>query len=126
MNTTRPATLIGIISVLAACGGGGSGSDATPVSTAPPPPTGLWVSGGATGSGLSAFRARAGALSTSATRSGADVGIAGPVTSAPSGGAGAAGGSGTGAGFSTTYTLEADVDEPEDRRSTRLNSSHRL
>ncbi|MEN9807382.1 MAG: hypothetical protein RL756_1902 [Pseudomonadota bacterium] len=113
MNTTRSATLIGIVYVLAACGGGGSGSDAAPVSTAPPPPTGLWVSGGATGSGLSAFRARAGALSTSATRSGADVGIAGPVTSAPSGGAGAAGGSGTGAGFSTTYTLEADVDEPD-------------
>jgi len=82
-------------------GGGGSGSPQAPVVVEPPEPepTGLWIRSNDDGEGLVSYAAKL--TQIGATRSaveGVPVGAA-PAADASSG------------GFSTTYTLEANVDE---------------
>ena len=97
--------------LLLSCGGGGGGSTSNPppvvVSPPPPPPepTGLWVNsetdGEIDGSGLADYTAKLTRIGMTRSATGGPVFEAEPVsdTSSDSG------------GFSTTYTLEADVDE---------------
>ena len=84
----KPLVLMLSLVLLPSCGGG-SGSD----TASPPPiastPTGLWIAGGSNGSGLSAFKARATSLSAP---------FALPVRA-------------DAASASSTYTLEAGIDE---------------
>ncbi len=98
---------------ISGCGGGGSASAPTVVQPEPPAPaTGLWVNGGA-GAGLERYREGLLALrDTAATVDvalGAEAGEAAGDAGAPAAG-GADGGADSGS-FTTTYTLEADVDE---------------
>jgi len=96
---------ISSLALLAACGGGGSGGGKTsaPTVVAPPEPepepvTGLLLSGGDSGSGLSAYRERL--LATPrGQRDYAEVALAPTASDSAVG------------DFSTTYTLEASVDE---------------
>lgn len=96
---------ISSLALLAACGGGGSGGGETsaPTVVAPPEPepepvTGLLLSGGDSGSGLSAYRERL--LATPhGQRDYAEVALAPTASDSAVG------------DFSTTYTLEASVDE---------------
>ena len=103
-----------LLSLVNACGGGGGGSTSNPppvvVSPPPPPPpppepTGLWVNsetdGETDGSGLADYTAKLTRIGMTRSATGGPVFEAEPVadTSSDSG------------GFSTTYTLEADVDE---------------
>ena len=86
--------------VLTACGGGGGSSDNTsldPVAGGPPdePPTGLWITS-EPGDGLLAYRTK---LTQTSSKRMAAVVDAAPTTE------------GADAGFSTTYTLESDIDE---------------
>ena len=97
--------------LLVSCGGGGGGSTSNPppVVVSPPPqppePTGLWVNsetdGETEGSGLADYTAKLTRIGMTRSATGGPVFEAAPVadTSSDSG------------GFSTTYTLEADVDE---------------
>ncbi|MCH1459912.1 MAG: beta-propeller domain-containing protein, partial [Luminiphilus sp.] len=92
------------------CGGGGGGSSSTPppVVVAPPPPpdpTGLWVNsetdGATEGAGLADYTAKLTRIGMTRSATGGPVFEAAPVADTSAGGS----------GFSTTYTLEADVDE---------------
>jgi hypothetical protein len=87
-DVKRQAVILTLALALLASCGGGSGSE-----TAPPPiasaPTGLWIAGGSTGAGLSAFKARATLMSAP---------FAAPVRA-------------DAASASSTYTLEASIDE---------------
>ena len=95
---------IGVLALLTGCGGGSSNNSSAPEPTpsvAPPPapePVGLWTQGG-DNQGLEAYRERLTTVSPSfySTRGFAE---ASPAFDA-----------GADAGASTTYTLEADVDE---------------
>lgn len=99
-----------VLPLATACGGGGGGSSSTPppVVVAPPPPpdpTGLWVNGetdGATeGAGLADYTAKLTRIGMTRSATGGPVLEAAPVADTSAGGS----------GISTTYTLEADVDE---------------
>ena len=96
--------------LLANCGGGGGGSTNTPPPTvitppAPTEPTGLWINseteGEAEGSGLADYTAKLTQIGMTRSATGGPVFEAAPVADASS----------DGGGFSTTYALEADVDE---------------
>ncbi len=96
--------------LLASCGGGGGGSTNTPPPTvitppAPTEPTGLWINseteGEAEGSGLADYTAKLTRIGMTRSATGGPVFEAAPVADA----------SQDGGGFSTTYSLEADVDE---------------
>lgn len=96
--------------LLASCGGGGGGSTNTPPPTvitppAPTEPTGLWINseteGEAEGSGLADYTAKLTQIGMTRSATGGPVFEAAPVADA----------SQDGGGFSTTYSLEADVDE---------------
>jgi len=95
---------IGVLALLTGCGGGSSNNSSAPEPTpsvAPPPapePVGLWTQGG-DNQGLDAYRERLTTVGPSfySTRGFAE---ASPAFDA-----------GADAGASTTYTLEADVDE---------------
>ena len=97
-------------SLMTACGGGGGGSSNSPppVTVMPPPPpdpTGLWINseidGATEGSGLADYTAKLTRIGMTRSATGGPVFEAAPVADSSSGGS----------GFSTTYTLEADVDE---------------
>ena len=99
-----------VLAPLAGCGGGGGGSSSAPppVVVAPPPPpdpTGLWVSsetdGATEGAGLADYTAKLTRIGMTRSATGGPVLEAAPVADTSAGGG----------GFSTTYTLEADVDE---------------
>ena len=99
-----------VLPLATACGGGGGGSSSTPppVVVAPPPPpdpTGLWVNsetdGATEGAGLADYTAKLTRIGMTRSATGGPVLEAAPVADTSSGGS----------GFSTTYTLEADVDE---------------
>jgi len=96
--------------LLASCGGGGGGSTNTPPPTvitppAPTEPTGLWINseteGEAEGSGLADYTVKLTQIGMTRSATGGPVFEAAPVADASS----------DGGGFSTTYSLEADVDE---------------
>lgn len=85
---------------LTSCGGGGEGSDnaaLAPVAGTPPedPPTGLWITS-APGEGLLAYQSKLTQISSQRMFAAPD---AAPASE------------GAGADFSTTYTLESDIDE---------------
>lgn len=99
-----------VLPLATACGGGGGGSSSTPppVGVAPPPPpdpTGLWVNsetdGATEGAGLADYTAKLTRIGMTRSATGGPVFEAAPVADTSAGGS----------GFSTTYTLEADVDE---------------
>jgi hypothetical protein len=99
-----------VLPLATACGGGGGGSSSTPppVVVAPPPtpdPTGLWVNsetdGATEGAGLADYTAKLTRIGMTRSATGGPVFEAAPVADTSAGGS----------GFSTTYTLEADVDE---------------
>lgn len=99
-----------VLPLATACGGGGGGSSSTPppVVVAPPPPpdpTGLWVNsetdGATEGAGLADYTAKLTRIGMTRSATGGPVLEAAPVADTSAGGS----------GFSTTYTLEADVDE---------------
>ena len=99
-----------VLAPLASCGGGGGGSSSAqpPVVVAQPPPpdpTGLWVSsetdGATEGAGLADYTAKLTRIGMTRSATGGPVLEAAPVADT----------SAVGGGFSTTYTLEADVDE---------------
>jgi len=99
-----------VLPLATACGGGGGGSSSAPppVVVAPPPPpdpTGLWVSsetdGATEGAGLADYTAKLTRIGMTRSATGGSVLEAAPVADTSAGGG----------GFSTTYTLEADVDE---------------
>ena len=99
-----------VLPLATACGGGGGGSSSAPppVVVAPPPPpdpTGLWVSsetdGATEGAGLADYTAKLTRIGMTRSATGGPVLEAAPVADTSAGGG----------GFSTTYTLEADVDE---------------
>lgn len=107
MHVLRAVLTVGITFLVTGCGGGGGGSGSTPspVIVAPPPlpdPTGLWVNSATDGSGLADYAAKLTRIGMMRSATGGPVFEAAPVADASSGGSG---------GFSTTYTLEADVDE---------------
>jgi hypothetical protein len=96
--------------LLASCGGGGGGSTNMPPPTvitppAPKEPTGLWINseteGEAEGSGIADYTAKLTQIGMTRSATGGPVFEAAPVADASS----------DGNGFSTTYALEADVDE---------------
>ena len=110
MLTQRTFLMFLMSTLLVSCGGGGGGSTSNPppvVVTPPPPPapTGLWVNsetdGETDGSGLADYTAKLTRIGMTRSATGGPVFEAAPVadTSSNSG------------GFSTTYTLDADVDE---------------
>ena len=110
MLIQRILLMILMSTLLASCGGGGSGSPSSPppvVVTPPSPsdPTGLWVNseteGETEGSGLADYTAKLTRIGMTRSATGGPVFEAAPVADAAS----------DGGGFSTTYTLEADVDE---------------
>lgn len=82
-------------------GGGGSSSPQTPVVVAPPEPdpTGLWVRSDDDGEGLVSYAAKLTQIGATRSATGGAVAEAAPAADASSG------------GFSSTYTLEASVDE---------------
>ena len=99
-----------VLPLATACGGGGGGPSSTPppVVVAPPPPpdpTGLWVNsetdGATEGAGLADYTAKLTRIGMTRSATGGPVFEAAPVADTSAGGS----------GFSTTYTLEADVDE---------------
>ena len=100
-----------VLPLATACGGGGGGSSSTPppVVVAPPPPpdptTGLWVNsetdGATEGAGLADYTAKLTRIGMTRSATGGPVFEAAPVADTSTGSS----------GFSTTYTLEADVDE---------------
>ena len=85
---------------LGGCGGGSGGEQAAliPVTTVPPDPTGLWVQGG-NGLGLSVYRERMTTINPAVAANVTRAETA-PMSDVAAGG-----------GITTTYTLEADVDE---------------
>ncbi len=109
-NRRATNTCLGIASafLMTACGGGGSTTTPTGVTPEPPAPaTGLWVSGGE-GDGLQRYSE--GLSQLRSLNSSVDVPLAAgdaaefePTEPAPE--------AATDSSFSTTYTLEADVDE---------------
>ena len=97
-----------VLPLATACGGGGGGSSSAPppVVVAPPPdPTGLWVNsetdGATEGAGLADYTAKLTRIGMTRSATGGPVLEAAPVADTSAGSS----------GFSTTYTLEADVDE---------------
>ena len=99
-----------VLPLATACGGGGGGSSSAPppLAVAPPPspdPTGLWVNsetdGATEGAGLADYTAKLTRIGMTRSATGGPVLEAAPVADTSAGGG----------GFSTTYTLEADVDE---------------
>ena len=110
MSTRTLLLILVVLAPLASCGGGGGGSSSTPppVVVAPPPPpdpTGLWVNsetdGATEGAGLADYTAKLTRIGMTRSATGGPVFEAAPVADTSAGGS----------GFSTTYTLEADVDE---------------
>ena len=110
MSTRTILLILAVLAPLASCGGGGGGSSSTPppVVVAPPPPpdpTGLWVNsetdGATEGAGLADYTAKLTRIGMTRSATGGPVFEAAPVADTSAGGS----------GFSTTYTLEADVDE---------------
>ena len=110
MSTRTLLLILVVLAPLASCGGGGGGSSSTPppVVVAPPPPpdpTGLWVNsetdGATEGAGLADYTAKLTRIGMTRSATGGPVLEAAPVADTSAGGS----------GFSTTYTLEADVDE---------------
>lgn len=111
MRISRLLTSLLVLPLATACGGGGGGSSSTPppVVVAPPPPpdptTGLWVNsetdGATEGAGLADYTAKLTRIGMTRSATGGPVFEAAPVADTSAGGS----------GFSTTYTLEADVDE---------------
>ena len=110
MSTRILLLILVVLAPLASCGGGGGGSSSTPppVVVAPPPPpdpTGLWVNsetdGATEGAGLADYTAKLTRIGMTRSATGGPVFEAAPVADTSAGGS----------GFSTTYTLEADVDE---------------
>jgi hypothetical protein len=109
MSTRTLLLILAVLAPLASCGGGGGGSSSTPppVVVAPPPPdpTGLWVNsetdGATEGAGLADYTAKLTRIGMTRSATGGPVFEAAPVADTSAGGS----------GFSTTYTLEADVDE---------------
>ena len=94
-----------LLSFLSACGGGGSTSAPPPTVVEPPPPedpTGLWVRSESDGAGLKDYTAKLTRIGLTRSATGGPVFEAAPAADASVGAS---------AGFSTTYTLEADVDE---------------
>jgi len=88
--------------LLASCGGGGGGSSSQPPVVVEPPepdPTGLWVRSGDDGEGLVSYTAKLTQIGATRSATGGAVMEAAPAADASSG------------GFSSTYTLEANVDE---------------
>ncbi len=107
MRFCKLALALTAVSVVTACGGGGGGSGTTTPPlieepSPPEPPTGLWISSGSgaasSGAGLANYTAKLTRLGTTRLA----VSDALPVAEALDGAA---------AEYSTTYTLEADVDE---------------
>ena len=110
MSTRTILLILAVLAPLASCGGGGGGSSSTPppVVVAPPPPpdpTGLWVNsetdGATEGAGLADYTAKLTRIGMTRSATGGPVFEAAPVADTSTGSS----------GFSTTYTLEADVDE---------------
>ena len=110
MSTRSLLLTLVVLAPLASCGGGGGGSSSapSPVVVAPPPPpdpTGLWVNsetdGATEGAGLADYTAKLTRIGMTRSATGGPVLEAAPVADTSAGGS----------GFSTTYTLEADVDE---------------
>ena len=88
--------------LLASCGGGGGSSSSQPPVVVQPPepdPTGLWIRSDDDGEGLVSYTAKLTQIGATRSASGGAVLEAAPVADASSG------------GFSSTYTLEANVDE---------------
>ncbi|MEC7095033.1 MAG: beta-propeller domain-containing protein [Pseudomonadota bacterium] len=88
--------------LLASCGGGGSGSSSQPPVVIEPPepnPTGLWIRSDGDGEGLVSYTAKLTQIGATRSATGGAVLEAAPAADASSG------------GFSSTYTLEANVDE---------------
>ena len=88
--------------LLASCGGGGGGSSFQPPVVVEPPepdPTGLWVRSDDDGEGLVSYTAKLTQIGATRSAPGGAVLEAAPVADASSG------------GFSSTYMLEANVDE---------------
>ncbi|MEL0153814.1 MAG: hypothetical protein VW779_11385, partial [Halieaceae bacterium] len=110
MSLHRIFFMLVMSALSASCGGGGGGSSSTPppvVVTPPPPPapTGLWINseteGETEGSGLADYTEKLTRIGMTRSATGGPIFEAAPVADAAS----------DGGGFSTTYTLEADVDE---------------
>ena len=110
MSTRSLLLTLVVLAPLASCGGGGGGSSSapSPVVVAPPPPpdpTGLWVNsetdGATEGAGLADYTAKLTRIGMTRSATGGPVLEAAPVADTSAGGS----------GFSTTYTLEVDVDE---------------
>lgn len=110
MRISRLLMSLLVLPLATACGGGGGGSSSTPppVVVAPPPPpdpTGLWVNsetdGATEGAGLADYTAKLTRIGMTRSATGGPVFEAAPVADTSAGSS----------GFSTTYTLEADVDE---------------
>ena len=111
MSIQRIFLMFLMSTLLVSCGGGGGGSTSNPppvVVTPPPPPpdpTGLWINsetqGETDGSGLVDYTAKLTRIGMTRSATGGPAFEAAPVADAAS----------EGGGFSTTYTLEADVDE---------------
>ncbi len=88
--------------LLASCGGGGSGSSSQPPVVIEPPepdPTGLWIRSNSDGEGLVSYTAKLTQIGATRSATGGAILEAAPAADASSG------------GFSSTYTLEANVDE---------------
>ena len=91
-----------VFTLLASCGGGGGGSSSQPpvvVEPSEPDPTGLWIRSGDDGEGLISYTAKLMQIGATRSATGGAVLEAAPAADASSG------------GFSSTYTLEANVDE---------------
>ena len=101
MSKIALALLVIGIGCIGACGGSGGGAPSIvdPGATTPPAPdpTGLWITSDA-GEGLPAYRAKLSTISAERTYAMAD---ASPGPESADG------------GFSTTYTLEASIDEAD-------------
>ena len=88
--------------LLASCGGGGGSSSPQPPVVVEPPepdPTGLWIRSDDDGEGLVSYAAKLTQIGATRSATGGAVLEAAPVADASSN------------GFSSTYTLEANVDE---------------
>lgn len=88
--------------LLASCGGGGGSSSPQPPVVVEPPepdPTGLWIRSDDDGEGLVSYAAKLTQIGATRSATGGAVLEAAPVADASS------------SGFSSTYTLEANVDE---------------
>ena len=93
---------IAVAALFIVCGcGGGSGDNLPLTAVVPPPtpdPTGLWVQSEGDGAGLVSYAAKLTQIGVKRSATGGAVLEAAPVADASSG------------GFSSTYTLEANVD----------------